>query len=410
MKLSTKISLMIVIFFSVVFLVSGYTLISYYYETAMEREIEAATEQYQYNKFVVQSALITQNEHDFNKITSNMNQNAALYSIDGSLLFSQFPAELNIGQLLKQTEAGKVNYQFEKINHRTYVLIAGTVSQGTTSLYLVTGIDVEHILAQQKELIEKFGMIYGAAVMGSLLLIVFLSFLLNRPMKELAAQKEDFAANLAHELKTPLTSIIGYANRIYQKELPREEQKQAAWYIWNEGMRLEALSVKLMDLTVLKHKKFTLQEMRSDRLLEEIVKSQEFHLSENHVCLICVAEPAYIQVEYDLFQSLVFNLIDNSIKAGADRLRLFGLADGEKYIIRLEDNGSGIPQDEIRRIKEAFYMVDKSRSRKQHGAGLGLSLAEKIANIHGSSLQFESDGRSGTRVSITLKCKGVSDE
>ncbi|MDE6738035.1 MAG: sensor histidine kinase, partial [Lachnospiraceae bacterium] len=59
---------------------------------------------------------------------------------------------------------------------------------------------------------------------------------------------------------------------------------------------------------------------------------------------------------------------------------------------------------------EAFYMVDKSRSRKQHGAGIGLALAEKIAQIHGSTLEFESDGVSGTTVSICFKCKGAADD
>ena len=214
-------------------------------------------------------------------------------------------------------------------------------------------------------------------------------------------------ANFAHELKTPLTSIIGFANRIYQKDLSREEQKQAAWYIWNEGMRLEALSHKLMDLTVLNHKDFELQEMQADILLKELAKEEIEILKEKNVRLSCEAKAAYIDVEYDLFQSLLLNLIDNSIKAGADNLQLRGYVDGENfYVIQLEDNGSGIPENEIKRIKEAFYMVDKSRSRKLHGAGIGLSLAEKIAEIHGSSLSFESDGKSGTKVSIRLNRKG----
>ena len=231
-------------------------------------------------------------------------------------------------------------------------------------------------------------------------------------LSDSARQKEDFVANFAHELKTPLTSIIGYANRIYQKELTREEQKQAAWYIWNEGMRLEALSLKLMDLAVLNHKEFVLQEMRADILLQELAKDEEYLMSEKNVQLNCDAEQAYISVEYDLFKSLLFNLIDNSIKAGADQLLLKGYIDSEKcYVIQLEDNGSGIPENEIRQITEAFYMVDKSRSRKLHGAGIGLSLAEKIAEIHGSSLKFESDGKSGTKVSIRLICKGgMADE
>lgn len=470
MKLSTKITFFVTIFFSVIFLLGGYTLISYYYETSMEREVETAVEQYQYNKFMVQSTLITRGEewfegvadgtYDVSNLASNMSNTVAFYSLDGSVLFSEFPADVEISELLADVEAGKVSYQFCEINNRMCLMIAGMVSQEDTGIYLVTGMDVERVLEQQEQMIQKFGVVYAVAIGVGILLVIILSALLTHPIKQLteatkkiadgnyqerieaasqdevgqlannfnqmagaieekvqelsdsARQNEDFVANFAHELKTPLTSIIGYANRIYQKELTREEQKQAAWYIWNEGMRLEALSLKLMDLVVLNHKDFVLQEMRADRLLQELAKDEEFLLSEKNVLLSCEADQAYISVEYDLFQSLLLNLIDNSIKAGADRLHLKGYIDAEKcYVIQLEDNGSGIPKNEIKRITEAFYMVDKSRSRKLHGAGIGLSLAEKIAKIHGSSLKFESDGKSGTKVSIRLSCKGgVTDE
>lgn len=79
------------------------------------------------------------------------------------------------------------------------------------------------------------------------------------------------------------------------------------------------------------------------------------------------------------------------------------------FMLQVKDDGNGIPKHEIKRITEAFYMVDKSRSRKQHGAGLGLALAEKIARIHAASLEFESDGRSGTCVRICLKCKRAEE-
>ncbi len=470
MKLGTKIIFFVTIFFSVIFLLGGYTLISYYYETSMQREVEAATEQYQYNKFVVQSTLITRGEewfenvasgeYDMSNLASEMNGLVAVYSMDRMKLFSEFPASVDISELLTDVETGKISYRFGEVNGRIYVLICGAVMQKDAGIYLVTGVDVERVSEQQEQIVKKFGVVYAVAIGVGVLLVIFLSVLVTRPIKRLteatkaiadgnyqdrikvtsedevgqlarnfnqmtesieekvqelsdsARQKEDFVANFAHELKTPLTSVIGYANRIYQKELSREEQKQAAWYIWNEGMRLEALSLKLMDLTVLNHKEFLLQEIQADKLLEELIKSEEYLLTEKKVKLTCVAEPAYINVEYDLFQSLFFNLIDNSIKAGANYLQLKGYVDSsKKYIIQLEDNGRGIPQDEIKRITEAFYMVDKSRSRKQHGAGIGLNLAEKIAQIHGSSLQFESDGKTGTRVSISLDCKGgVADE
>lgn len=470
MKLGTKIIFFVTMFFSIIFLLGGYSLISYYDKISMEREVEAAVEQYQYNKFVIQSALITKGEewlegvadgaYDVGSIVSDMNHTVAFCSLDGELLYSDFPQEMELEKILEDVETGKINYQFAEVDSRIYVLVAGKILQADTGIYFITGVDVERVFLQQEQMIQRFGYVYAVAIGAGVLLIILLSVLLTRPIKQLteatkkiadgnyqerirvssedevgqlarhfnrmsqaveekvqelsdsARQKEDFVANFAHELKTPLTSIIGYSNRIYQKDLSREELKQAAWYIWNEGMRLEALSHKLMDLTVLNHKEFVLQEMQADLLLQELTKEETEIIKEKNVRLSCEAETAYISVEYDLFQSLLLNLIDNSIKAGADNLWLRGYVDGENfYVIELEDNGSGIPESEIKRIKEAFYMVDKSRSRKQHGAGIGLSLAEKIAEIHGSSLYFESDGKSGTKVSIRLNCKGgVADE
>lgn len=458
----------ITIFFSAAFLFGGYMLISYFYDITMEREIEAAVEQYQYNKFVVQANLITRGEawftsaadgaYDIGSMVSDMSDMTALYTLDGTKLFSEFPAMTDVSDLLRDVAENEVCYRFYTIGDRNYLLTAGIVSHGETGVYLVTGTDVERVSGQQEQMITKFGIVYGVTIGIGSLLIFGLSYLLTRPVKKLteatkkiadgnyservadggtdevgqlarnfnrmalaveekvqelsdsARQKEDFVANFAHELKTPLTSMIGYADRIYHKEMPREEQRQAAWYIWNEGMRLEALSHKLMDMTVLDHKDFVLQETEAQALFRELTADTEYLMTEKGASLRCSAEPAYIEVEYDLFKTLYLNLIDNALKAGATDIQVTGRRCESAYVMRITDNGSGIPAQEIQRITEAFYMVDKSRSRKQHGAGIGLALAERIAQIHGSTLEFESDGASGTTVSMWLICKGAADD
>lgn len=482
MKLGTKIFFYITIFFSMAFLAAGYILISYFYEITMNREMETAVEQYQYNKFVVQANLITRGEewftgtasgeYDISSIVADMNNTVAFFTLDKRTLFSDFPEETEFSDLLETAASDKVSYQFFQMQGRAYLLIAGIVEHNGTDVYLVTGVDVERVSEQQEQIVRKFETVYAAAIGIAALLIFGLSALLTKPIKLLTAatkkiadgnynervtgvgedevgqlagnfnqmaaaieekvqelsdsakQKEDFVANFAHELKTPLTSIIGYADRIYQKDLPKEEQKKAAWYIWNEGMRLESLSLKLMDLTILNHKDFELQEVRADVLFKELQSDVEYLMAEKGISLSCTAEAAYIDVEYDLFKTLFLNLIDNSIKAGADHIQVSGRVGMEEgtapgregdfsklhYIIQVEDNGCGIPAQEIKRITEAFYMVDKSRSRKLYGAGIGLALSERIAQIHGSRLEFESDGESGTKVRICLKCKGAEND
>ena len=220
-----------------------------------------------------------------------------------------------------------------------------------------------------------------------------------------AREREDFVANFAHEMKTPMTSIIGYADMLYQRELSRKEVRDASWYIWNEGMRLEALSLKLMDLTVLGRQDFPLQEMAAEELLADAAGGLEPFFAEKGVSFALSADPAYIRVEYDLFKTLLINLLDNSVKAGCTRLALSGTREREgRYRICVRDNGCGMEEEELSRITEAFYMVDKARSRKQHGAGLGLALADRIARIHGSRLEFRSRKGQGTEVSLLFSC------
>lgn len=471
MKLGAKIIVSIMIFFSVIFLFGGYALISYFYEVTMEREVEGAIEQYQYNKFVVQANLITRGEnwfasaadgqYDISSMASDMNGTVAFLAADGSVLFSGFPSKTEFSGLFEDTEQDKVNYRFMKINNRTFLLTTGIVAHGDASVYLITGVDVEKIQEQQAQIIRKFEAVYAMAVGIGIFLIFGISFFITRPIKQLTAatkkiaegdyeervaeggrdevsqlarnfnrmaeavdekvqelsdsarQKEDFVANFAHELKTPLTSIIGYADRIYKKELSRDEQKKAAWYIWNEGMRLESLSLKLMDLTILNHKDFCLQEVEANILFRELTADVEYLMDAKGVSMDCTVEPACIEVEYDLFKTLFLNLVDNAIKAGAKHIHVTGdvkkMEKGMYFVMQVSDDGNGIPKQEIKRITEAFYMVDKSRSRKQHGAGIGLALSDKIAQIHGSRLEFESDGRSGTSVRLCLKCKGVEE-
>lgn len=469
MKLGAKIIISIMIFFSVIFLLGGYALISYFYELTMEREVEGAIEQYQYNKFVVQANLITKGEdwfagaadgqYDISSMASDMNGMVAFLAMDGSVLFSGFPAKTDFSGLFAEAEQDMVNYRFVKINNRSILMTTGIVAHGDAGVYLITGVDVEKIQLQQAQIIREFGAIYVTAVSIGIFLIFGISYFITRPIKQLTAatkkiaegdygervteggsdevsqlagnfnrmaeavdekvqelsdsarQKEDFVANFTHELKTPLTSIIGYADRIYKKELPREEQKKAAWYIWNEGMRLEALSLKLMDLTILNHKDFCLQEVKTNVLFRKLAADVEYLMEAKGVSMDCTVEPAFIEVEYDLFKTLFLNLLDNAIKAGAKHIRVTGdvekMPEGTRFTMQVKDDGNGIPKQEIKRITEAFYMVDKSRSRKQHGAGIGLALSDKIAQIHGSRLEFESDGRSGTSVRLSLKCRGV---
>lgn len=218
-----------------------------------------------------------------------------------------------------------------------------------------------------------------------------------RELEAAASRQKRFTANFAHELKTPMTSVIGYADMIYQRKLSEEETEQAAWFIMNEGMRLEALSFKLMDLFALDQTGFTLEETEITTVMQDAQASLLPSAEKRGVEFVCQAEPAWVRLEYDLFKTLLLNLLDNALKSGGKHVTLLGRAEKELYRVSVSDDGRGIPSDELMRITEAFYMVDKSRSRREHGAGWGLrcvrALPEYMERSWSMSVKQEKEQR-----------------
>ena len=229
-------------------------------------------------------------------------------------------------------------------------------------------------------------------------------------LEETNERRKRFVASFAHELKTPMTSIIGYADTIYQKNLTPDQIRQAAWYIVNEGMRLESLSFKLMDLQSLDEGHFMLEQTEITTILRDAAAAVLPTAQKRGIAFKCRVEPGWVRLEYDLFKTLLLNLLDNAMKSGTDQILLLGENTEEYYQISVADHGRGIPPEDLERITEAFYMVDKSRSRKEHGAGLGLALCVRIAELHGTKLHYDSTPEKGTTVSMRLKKEVISDE
>ena len=462
MRLFAKFFLYATVIISVALLVSGYLLIAFSHESAVNREAEHARNQFQQDRFAVQSYMISNAEllmegmHMFYRLLPELSGQAAFLCGDRRLIQSALPPNTDFS-LLEAISGATHVMEFQTIGNATYIIVAGAVTQSEITVYLVTATDITSVIAQREYMTQSFVRIYFATLLSGMVLILILSAFITKPITKMnkaanrvaqgryderlrvsrgdeigelsnsfnlmadaieekidellqnAKQKEDFVANFAHELKTPLTSVIGYADRIYQKDLPPAQIKDAAWYILNEGLRLEALSLKLMDLIVLNRQDFVLEEMSTKELMLDVAGSLKPILEEKEVQLHLKIQPSFIKVEYDLFKTLLFNLIDNAIKAGGKRIEIIGKRNAKGYSISVSDNGSGMPLSELTRITEAFYTVDKSRSRRQHGAGIGLALVAKIAEIHGSSLKFNSAEDVGTVVTIELKNRPPRD-
>lgn len=217
--------------------------------------------------------------------------------------------------------------------------------------------------------------------------------------------QEMFMGSFAHELKTPMTSIIGYADLLRSDALSHEESQEAANYIFSEGKRLEALSFKLLDLLMMRNQNLNMVPTDMKHMIENLT----FHLQpvykKRNIALQCRCEPALCMVEPDLFSSVIANLVDNSRKAMDNGGNIMIMGDSVKgdYRIRVIDNGRGMPEEAIRHITEAFYRVDKSRSRAQGGAGLGLTLCKEIIQLHNGRITFASREGNGTCVTVMIK-------
>lgn len=221
-----------------------------------------------------------------------------------------------------------------------------------------------------------------------------------------ARREKDFTASFAHEIKTPLTSIIGYADLLLSRDNPPERVRESAGYIFREGKRLETLSGKLMELIVLDRRDFPLRPVSLRVFLERTGNALRPALEGAGIRFAIEAEETPAYLEPDLMETVCLNLLDNARKAtppgGALTLTGRGTEEGG-CVILVSDTGRGIPPEELGRITEPFYMVDKSRSRAQGGAGLGLALCEQIVALHGGTLEFHSALGEGTTVEINLK-------
>lgn len=228
-------------------------------------------------------------------------------------------------------------------------------------------------------------------------------------LTDAARREKDFTASFAHEIKTPLTSIIGYADLLLSRENTPEQVRDSAGYIFREGRRLEALSGKLMELIVLDRRDFPLRPTAMRAFLERTGNALRPALDGAGIRLEVDAEEAPVFLEPDLMETVCLNLLDNARKAtpSGGSITLTGRAgEGGGYLIQVSDTGRGIPAEELGRITEPFYMVDKSRARAQGGAGLGLALCARIVDLHGGTLDFESVPGQGTTASIHLKGGG----
>lgn len=467
MRLFWKLFCSMVIITSLACSVGGYVLIDAQFHNGFDREVTALYEENDLLRYAlsqeVRRASLQENV-DFAKLANHLSINTGTRTIalrvcnsNGMALGGSGTMPVEPAKLISQLPEEARGWELCAVGERTYLHAVSPMAVDGSILYLENCRDVTNLFQQRSEQYQAFFYLMLVVTAAVAVLSFAVASIILRPLYQLSAatkrmaagkldqrvpvqsddemgrlsadfnamaqrmetqvyaltdaaqRQEDFVNSFAHEIKTPLTSIIGYADLLRSRTMDPEQMRVNANYIFSEGRRMEALSRKLMDLIVLEKQDFSLRATPMDKFLYRIGGALRPVMEQAGIQFAVRAQKGNILLEPDLLETVCMNLLDNARKAvGPDgAIVLEGIATENWYCIRVTDNGKGIPEEELGRITEAFYMVDKSRARAQGGAGLGLAVCQKIVDLHNGKIEFQSVEGKGTMALVWLR-KGAA--
>ena len=461
MKFTWKMISIVALLLAVALSVSGYTVVRGAFRSSLEYEMNDAREDMRLFGLTVQ-ALCADELRNGNEDGASQALRTLLMQ-DGSEQQREFSILSENGMVLvrtngmqlnpeRDTPVGVIQTRIVTDGDRRFVLCTQNVTCFDSSFYLSRVREITAIFTRADEDLSRYQLIMLAILAVGIGITTALTFYLTRPIRRIsraakqfsegqydkrevvrsndelgqlaqsfndmadsleikiheladAAQRQkDFTASFAHELKTPLTSVIGYSDTMRSRVLPPKKQFEAANYIFSEGKRLEAMSFALLDLFALEGETPQFRKTSASKIVQNTAASCAYLLKEKNIRLETRVEEQELNVVPELLQTLLYNLIDNARKASEEGsvIRMYARQVENGFRFSVRDNGRGIPQEALSRLTEPFYMVDKSRARAEGGAGLGLALCRQIAELHGTSLAFESEVGKGTCVSFVL--------
>jgi len=462
MKFLYKILLWTIIIMAAAFGFSGYFFVNYVFQTALNREIEQAMSDSNILQFAFETAALNvPTKYDVlqdiaveqigSKLESGGQGTGRLLRLSNEekeMLYASegFPEDAG---LIQQVGEDTGAYQVIRQGEHYYIQTGIMVNVMDRHLYLETMEDVTEVFAERTMGFSVYRKVTVAMLAGCAVVMYIICFWLTKPIRLLAGAtrkmaegnysyraqiisndelghltadfnsmanvledtidelqeeiraREDFIAAFAHELKTPLTAIIGYADLLRSRKLDEEKHFLSANYIYTEGKRLENMSFRLLDIIVTRREQIEVQPIAAESLFQYL---QDMFDGNTEQQIDIMFEPATVYGEVNLIKSVLLNLVDNACKASSQGgvIEIDGACREEGYLFQVRDYGVGIPEEELRKVTEAFYMVDKSRSRSKNGAGLGLALCVEILRLHNCVLNIESRVGEGTSINFCL--------
>jgi len=231
---------------------------------------------------------------------------------------------------------------------------------------------------------------------------------------ELNELRKQFVSNVSHELRTPLTSIHGYAETLLSDpDMDVETRKRFLTIIENESARMSRMINDLLDLERMEsgEARFEFKETDLCMVVNYVLSIVEPLAKEHGVEVETHCQDVNIWADQDRMVQMILNLVDNAIKytslkeIGEKRVKVRVIKEGDYAVIEVSDTGPGIPKEALPRLFDRFYRVDKGRSRKMGGSGLGLSIVKSIVDRHGGQISVNSEVGVGTTFIVRLPIK-----
>ena len=321
----------------------------------------------------------------------NMSDGVISFDKDGNLMLANTAAEnlLNVGKMeMSFTEFIRAY----DINSGVYLDMGSEPSKTVTF-----PVGKQFINANFSPYYDKKGEIEG--------LVVVLQDITEQ--KKLDDMRKEFVANVSHELRTPLTTVKSYTETLLDGAMEEEElAKEFLTIINSEADRMAFLVRDLLQLTRFDNKQVRLDmtEIEMNDFLSMTVRQNKIHAEAKHQELSFEPYPHMVVVhgDRDRVGQVVNNIVTNAIKYSLEQatIRIFITEDDQYFKLNVKDTGMGISREDLPRIFERFYRVDKARSRAMGGTGLGLAIAKEIMETHGGKLTAESEYGKGTTMTM----------
>ncbi|OZB93062.1 two-component sensor histidine kinase [Paenibacillus sp. XY044] len=225
-------------------------------------------------------------------------------------------------------------------------------------------------------------------------------------LNNLEHMRQEFISNVSHEIQSPLTSIGGFARVLREENLSPGQRDHYLNIIEEESVRLSRLSENMLRLASLDSDKhpFHAEPIRLDKQLQTLVLACEPQWQGKDLDMSVEFVPMTIDADQDLLSQVWVNLLHNAIKFTPEggTVQVFLEESGQEAVVRVKDSGIGISAEDLEHIFERFFKADKSRTRSGGGSGLGLSIIQKIVQMHGGSVSVQSAPGEGTEMTVRL--------